>query len=83
MVGVSSYGVCYRPREGPSRVEGPIRIFDDKAFPGVGAGSLVNVLVVDENVGYPDSTGDRCTVAVIHYAVWEAAKPIEREVRIA
>ncbi|ROV99831.1 hypothetical protein VSDG_03065 [Cytospora chrysosperma] len=76
MVGVSSYGVCYRPREGPSGVEGPISLFDDKAFPGVGAGGLVNVLVIDENVGYPDSTGDRCTVAVIHCAAWGAAKPM-------
>lgn len=83
MVGVSSYAACYRPREGPSRVEGPIRLFDDKAFPGVGPASLVNVLVVDENVGYSNSTWDRCTVAVIHCAAWEAAKPIEREVRIA
>ncbi|KAE9574238.1 hypothetical protein CGMCC3_g9673 [Colletotrichum fructicola] len=84
MLGVSAYGVCYRPREGPSRVEGPIKLFDEEAFPDKGPGSgLVNVLVIDEDVGYPDSTGDRCTIAIIHRAAWEAAGPVEREVRIA
>ncbi|KAF5493829.1 hypothetical protein CGCF413_v010411 [Colletotrichum fructicola] len=84
MLGVSPYGVCYRPREGPSRVEGPIKLFDEEAFPDKGPGSgLVNVLVIDEDVGYPDSTGDRCTIAIIHRAAWEAAGPVEREVRIA
>lgn len=84
MVGISSYAECYRPREGPSRVEGPIRLFDNETFPEIGPGSgLINVLIVDENVGYPDSIADRCTVAVIHSAAWQAAKPVEREVRIA
>ena len=64
--------------------EEPIRLFDHEAFPETGPGSgLINVLVVDENVGYPDSSGVRCTIAVIYSAAWQAAKPTEREVSIA
>lgn len=84
MLGVSAYGVCYRPREGSRRVEGPIKLFDEDAFPDKGPGSgLVSVLVFDEDVGYPDSTSDRCTIAIIHGEAWEAAGPVEREVRMA
>ena len=60
MVKISEYGNAYRPRKGPYRVEGEIRLFDDEAFPATGSGSgLVNVLVVDFDMGHPDGTGDR------------------------
>jgi hypothetical protein len=76
--------VCYRPRQGPSRVEGPIPLFDTVVFPQTGPRSgLINVLVVDENVGYPETVGERCTVAIIHVSAWKAAQPRVREVRIA
>jgi Heterokaryon incompatibility protein (HET)/Tetratricopeptide repeat len=84
MLGISAYGDAYHPRKGPYRVEGEIRVFDDDVFPAVGSGSgLVNVLVVDLDMGHPDGIGDRCTVAVIHIKAWEAAGPLDREVRLA
>jgi hypothetical protein len=84
MLGISAYGDAYRPRRRPHRVEGEINVFDDDAFPAVGSGSgLVNVLVVDLDVGCPDGIGDRCTVAVIHVEAWEAAGPLDKEVRLA
>ncbi|KAG9204054.1 hypothetical protein G6514_001690 [Epicoccum nigrum] len=84
MVAVSSHGVCYRPRQGPSRVEGPVPLFDNVVFPQTGPGSeLINVLVVDEDVGYSDAIGERCTAAIIHINAWEAAQPRVRDVRIA
>ena len=84
MVGISSYGACCRPRQGPSRVEGPIPLFDKVAFPKTGPGSgLINVLVVDNKVVYPEAIGERCTVAVIHVSAWEAVQPRVRKVRIA
>lgn len=83
MLEISRYGDAYRPRKGPSLVEGPISIFDDEVFPSVGTGSgLVNVLVVDFDMGLPDGIGERCTVAVIHSAAWEAANPQVKEVRL-
>ncbi|KAM5361880.1 hypothetical protein ACJZ2D_012825 [Fusarium nematophilum] len=83
MVEISAYGDAYQPRRGPYRVEGGIRMFDEREFPGVGAGSgLVNVLVVDWDVGLPDGVGERCTVAVIHSRAWEDALPKEKEVRL-
>ncbi|EYB23189.1 hypothetical protein FG05_30587 [Fusarium graminearum] len=83
MLGVSEYGVCYRPREGPKCVEGVIPIFDKKMFPEQGSESgLVNVLIVDQNVGFSDSIGERVSVAIIHKMAWEAAGPQEREVKI-
>ena len=84
MLGISAYGDAYHPRKGPYRVEGEIRVFDEDAFPAVGPGSgLVNVLVVDLDMGHPDGIGDRCTVAVIHIKAWEAAGPLVKEVRLA
>ncbi|WYZ34025.1 hypothetical protein EsH8_I_000301 [Colletotrichum jinshuiense] len=84
MVGILAYGVCYRPREGPFRVEGRIKMFDNEVFDAVGENSgLVNILVVDENMGYQDGTGHRCTVAVIHVEAWERADPVKRQVRLA
>ncbi|CAO2655398.1 Nn.00g104620.m01.CDS01 [Neocucurbitaria sp. VM-36] len=83
MLEISRYGDAYRPRDGPFLVEGPISIFDDEVFPAVGPGSgLVNVLVVDLDMGLPDGIGERCTVAVVHSKAWEAANPREKEVRI-
>lgn len=84
MLGISAYGDAYHPRRGLYGVEGEIRVFDDDAFPAVGSGSgLVNVLVVDLDMGHPDGIGDRCTVAVIHIKAWEAAGPLDKEVRLA
>lgn len=83
MLEISKYGDANRPRDGPYLVEGPISIFDDEVFPAAGPGSgLVNVLVVDLDMGLPDGIGERCTVAVIHSAAWEAASPQEKEVRL-
>ena len=83
MLEISRYGDAYRPRDGPYLVEGPISIFDDETFPAVGRGSeLVNILVVDLDMGLPDGIGERCTVAVIHATAWEAANPQEKEVRM-
>lgn len=83
MLEISRYGDAYRRREGPSLVEGPISLFDDEVFPVVGPGSgLVNILVVDLDMGLPDGIGERCTVAVIHSMAWEATKPQEKEVRL-
>ncbi|KAF4458951.1 heterokaryon incompatibility (HET) domain-containing [Fusarium albosuccineum] len=81
MVEISRYGDAYRRRKGPSRVEGPIPLFDEETFPAVGAGSgLVNILAVDWDMGLPDGIGERCTVAVIHSKAWEAAGPKEKEI---
>jgi tetratricopeptide (TPR) repeat protein len=83
MLEISRYGDANRPCEGPYLVEGPISIFDDDEFPSVGPGSgLVNVLVVDLDMGLPDGIGERCTVAMIHATAWEAANPQEKEVRL-
>ena len=84
MVAVSSHGVCYRLRQGPSRVEGPVPSFDSPIFPQTGPGSeLINVLVVDEDFGYSDAIGGRCTAAVSHVNAWEAAQPRVRDIGIA
>lgn len=84
MVAVSSHGVCYRPRQGPSRVEGPVPLFDNAIFPRTGPGSeLINILIVDEDVGYSETIGERYTAAIIHVNAWEAAQPRARDVRIA
>ncbi|KAJ3524033.1 hypothetical protein NM208_g12212 [Fusarium decemcellulare] len=81
LVEISRYGDAYRRRNGPSRVEGPIPLFDEEAFPAVGTGSgLVNILAVDWDMGLPDGIGERCTVAVIHSKAWEAAGPKEEEI---
>ncbi|KAI0382754.1 heterokaryon incompatibility protein-domain-containing protein [Hypomontagnella monticulosa] len=83
MVGISTYGDVYHRREGPSRVEGEIRLFDGEAFPEVGPGSgLVNVLVVDEGEE-EEGIGYRCTVAVIHVGAWNAARPKEERLQLA
>ncbi|EWG50634.1 hypothetical protein FVEG_16665 [Fusarium verticillioides 7600] len=83
MLGVSEYGACYRPREGPKCVEGFIPIFDKQIFPEIGSESgLVNVLVVNQNTGFSDSVGERISVAIIHKLAWEAAGPKEKEVKI-
>nr|RBR02157.1 hypothetical protein FVER53263_09792 [Fusarium verticillioides] len=83
MLGVSEYGACYRPREGPKCVEGFIPIFDKQIFPEIGSESgLVNVLVVNQNTGFSDSAGERISVAIIHKLAWEAAGPKEKEVKI-
>lgn len=80
---ISRYGPMYRPRDGPYLVEGPISMFDNDVYPDVGSGSgLVNILAVDLDMGLPDGIGERCTVAVIHSAAWEAAKPQQKEVRL-
>lgn len=80
MVGISTYGDVYHRREGPSRVEGEIRLFDGESFPETGRGSgLVNVLVVEELKGI----GYRCTVAVVHVKAWNAARPKKEHLQLA
>jgi len=87
MLEISRYAgnaYSYRPRKELYGVEGEIEKFDDKAFPVVGPESgLVNVLVVDLDMGYPDGIGDRCTVAVIYFKAREAARLCDKEVRLA
>ncbi|TPX16881.1 uncharacterized protein E0L32_003443 [Thyridium curvatum] len=84
MAAISEYENIYWRRKGPNRVEGEIRMFDDDVYPATGAGSgIVNVLVVDQDMGHPDKIGDRCTVAVIHQKAWEEAGPQEAEIQVA
>lgn len=69
-------------RPGPSCVDGPERLFDGSIFPAIGKGSgLVNVLVVDDDVGHEYS--ERMTVARIHVRAWKSAGPVEEMVRLA
>lgn len=83
MLEISRYGDVHCPRDGPYLVEGPISMFDEKVFPAVGRNSgLVNILVIDLDMGLPDGIGERCTVAVIHAAAWDAAHPQNKEVRM-
>ncbi|KAI1774166.1 heterokaryon incompatibility protein-domain-containing protein [Hypoxylon cercidicola] len=84
MVGISTYRNVDRPLEGPSRVEGEIRLFDSKAFPAVGPNSgLVHVLVVDADLEKRDEVGYRVTVAVVHVEAWEKAGPRESDLQLA
>lgn len=84
MVGISAHGECSRPRQGPSSTGGRIPLWDDNRFPDVGPQSgWVNVMVVDEDGGYQDGFSSRYTVAIIHKVAWEAAKPVQREIRLA
>ena len=84
MVGVSEYGDVDRRREGPSRVEGEIRLFDDKAFPATGPGSgIVNILAVDTDLKNRRAVGYRVTVAMVHGKAWERAGPKESHLRLA
>ena len=80
-VGISQHGDTFRPRKGPNRVEGEIRMFDKAQYPSVGKGSgLVNVLAVDFNVGHDYAA--RITVARIHVKAWEEAGPVNRLVQL-
>ena len=80
-VGISQHGDTFRPRKGPNRVEGEIRMFDEAQYPSVGKGSgLVNVLAVDLNIGHDYAA--RITVARIHVKAWEEAGPVTRLVQL-
>ncbi len=80
-VGISQHEDTFRPRKGPNRVEGEIRISDKAQYPSVGEGSgLVNVLAVDLNVGHDYAA--RITVARIHVKAWEEARPVNRLVQL-
>ena len=84
LVGISAHGECSRPRQGPGSTEGWIPLWDDNRFPSVGPQSgWVNVMVVDEDGVYLDGFSSRYTVAIIHKAAWEEAKPVPREIRLA
>ena len=84
MVGISGYGDTERRREGPSRVEGEIRLFDDQAFPAIDLNSgLVNVLVVDIDLENRRAVGYRVTVAVVHVKAWTGARPKVSSLRVA
>lgn len=82
LIGISQHGDTYRAREGPSRVEGTIRLFDEDAYSSVGKGSgLVNVLAIDLDM--PDHEyAERITVARIHIKAWEEAGPWTRWVQL-
>ncbi|XXH01246.1 hypothetical protein Hte_007600 [Hypoxylon texense] len=84
MVGISAHRHIDRRLEGPSRVEGEIKFFDDKFFRAVGRNSgLVNVLVVWADLENPDAVGYRVTIAVVHVEAWERAGPRELDLRLA
>lgn len=80
MVEISRLSDVYKRREGPSRVEGEIDLFDKGSFPSTGPGSgLVNVVVVR----WDHELAERYTVAQVHVAAWEEAGPVRRHVRLA
>ncbi|RYP48701.1 hypothetical protein DL769_011176 [Monosporascus sp. CRB-8-3] len=82
LVGVSRHEDTFSARNGPYRVEGRIKLFDDEVYPAVGKGSgLVNVLAVDLDIGH--EFGERITVARIHARAWEEARPVMRMIRLA
>lgn len=81
-VGISQHGDTFRPRNGPNRVEGELRVFDDDEYPSVGKGSgLVNVLAVDLDMGH--EYAERITVGRIHVKAWEEAGPQMKLVQLA
>jgi hypothetical protein len=78
---MSAYGTRWHPRQGPSRIEGPIRLFDNDFSPDTTPDSrLVIVFVVDLEAGYGSLIGERCIIAAIRSVAWER---VEREVKIA
>ncbi|PLN86503.1 HET-domain-containing protein [Aspergillus taichungensis] len=80
MVEISRLGDVYKRREGPSRVEGEVDLFDRGCFPDTGPGSgLVNVVVVR----WDHEVAERYTVAQVHVAAWEEAGPVWGHVRLA
>ena len=80
-VGIDQHGDTWRPRSGPNRVEGEIRIFDGDVYPAVGKGSgLVNVLAINLAMGH--AYAERITVARIHVKAWEEAGPQMRLVQL-
>ena len=80
-VGINQHEDIWRPRPGPNRVEGGIRMFDDDVYLAVGKGSgLVNVLAIDLDMGH--EYAERITVARIHVKAWEEAGPQMRLVQL-
>ena len=80
-VGINQHGDTWRPRAGPNRVEGEIRMFDADVYPAAGKGSgLVNVLAIDLDMGH--AYAERITVARIHVKAWEEAGPQMRLVQL-
>lgn len=81
LVGINQHGDTFRPRKGPNRVEGEIRMFDEDEYPHKGKGSgLVNVLAIDLYMGH--AYAERITVARIHVKAWEEAGPQMRLVQL-
>ena len=81
LVGINQHGDTFRPRKGPNRVEGEIRMFDEDEYPDRGKGSgLVNVLAIDLSMGH--AYAERITVARIHVKAWEEAGPQMRLVQL-
>lgn len=81
LVGINEHGDTFRPRKGPNRVEGEIRMFDEDVYPHRGKGSgLVNVLAIDLAMGH--AYAERITVARIHVKAWEEAGPQMRLVQL-
>ena len=80
-VGINQHGDTWRPRTGPNRVEGEIRMFDGDVYPAAGKGSgLVNVLAIDLDMGH--AYAERITVARIHVKAWEEAGPQMRLIQL-
>ncbi|KAJ9634623.1 hypothetical protein H2199_008908 [Coniosporium tulheliwenetii] len=80
LVAISRLGDVYKRREGPSRVEGEIELFDEHEFPATGPGSgMVNVLVIE----WDCEVAERIAVARIHVRAWEEAAPRRKHIRLA
>ena len=80
-VGINQHADTFRRREGPSRVEGEIRMFDEDEYPSRGKGSgLVNTLAIDLDMGH--AFAERITVARIHVKAWEEAGPQMRFIQL-
>jgi Heterokaryon incompatibility protein (HET) len=81
LVGISRHEDTFKSREGPKRVEGEIRLFDD-VYLAVGKRSgLVNVIAVDTDMGHDYM--ERITAARIHVKAWEDARPEMKMIMLA
>ena len=82
LVGISRHEDTFKPREGPKRVEGEIKLFDDEVYAPIGKDSaLVNVIAVDTDMGHDYM--ERITVARIHLKAWENARPEMKMIMLA
>ena len=80
IIGISQTTDAFDRRQGFSRVEGDISLFDSDEFPVCGIGSaLVNVLVLRPS---RDMCCERIAVGQIHIKAWEKACPVATWVKL-